>query len=283
MAIDATSVYWTDCGDPTGGYVRKVPKAGGGLVTLATGDRLSGIAVEGTNVYWVASNSTASSGTIMTVPVTGGTPTVVAAQSGAPAHIAVDASYVYWGELMLGNVMRAPLGGGTPTAVAATSSGIFQIALGDTAVFWLAGMGLMTAPKAGGVAVALTPPFPPIPTDGLAVNATTVYINAGNRSGAPGILEVPIQGASFDAGSLFPGIGGGPIAIDAKRAYWADMSGSVYGASLAGGAAILLATGQNNVDAIAVDDVAVYWLDNGNATPGGGSVMKLALSAVAWP
>ena len=29
MAIDATSVYWTTCGDPTGGAVMKVPKVGG--------------------------------------------------------------------------------------------------------------------------------------------------------------------------------------------------------------------------------------------------------------
>ena len=41
-----------------------------------------------------------------------------------------------------------------------------------------------------------------------------------------------------------------------------------------------LATGQDNVAAIAVDDSAVYWLVNGNGTPGG--VMELPLSAVAW-
>lgn len=36
MAIDATSVYWTTCGDPTGGAVLRVPKAGGPVETLAT-------------------------------------------------------------------------------------------------------------------------------------------------------------------------------------------------------------------------------------------------------
>jgi hypothetical protein len=59
------------------------------------------------------------------------------------------------------------------------------------------------------------------------------------------------------------------------------MSGSVYAARLAGGAAALLATGQDNVVAIAVDESSVYWLVNGNGSPGG--VMALALSAVDWP
>lgn len=65
MAIDATSVYWTDCGDPNGGTVQKVSKTGGAIVTLASGDILSGITVEGGNVYWVA--RTGSGGAIKTV------------------------------------------------------------------------------------------------------------------------------------------------------------------------------------------------------------------------
>jgi hypothetical protein len=71
MAIDATSVYWTHRGDPTGGYVLSVPKAGGEVVTLAAGDRLSGIAVDSTRGYWVAGTSDASSGAVMTLPVGG--------------------------------------------------------------------------------------------------------------------------------------------------------------------------------------------------------------------
>ncbi len=59
------------------------------------------------------------------------------------------------------------------------------------------------------------------------------------------------------------------------------MSGSIYAAPLTGGAPILLAIGQSNVDAIAVDETTVYWLVNGNGSPGG--VMDLALSAVDWP
>ncbi len=281
MAIDEANVYWTDCGDPSAGQVQKVPKAGGPVVPLASGNRLSGIAVDGANVYWVAGTADASSGAIMTVPIAGGTPTVVAPESGAPAHIAVDASYVYWGELNQGAVMRAPLGGGMPMTVA-SAVGPFQIALGDTAVFWMEPQGLMTAPKAGGMALALTRPSPTLPTDGLAVNATTVYFTGGPPDGQPGVSEVPVGGGPTAIVSEDPSLpGGGPIALDQARVYWADMSGSVYAAPLAGGPPILLATGQDNVDAIAVDDAAVYWLVNGNGSPGG--VMELALSAIGLP
>ena len=277
MAIDATSVYWTDCGDPTGGTVQKVPKTGGAIVTLASGDVLSGITVEGSNVYWVARTAD-ESGAIKTVPVAGGTPMVVAAQSGAPSHIVADASYVYWGELNGGGVMKAPLGGGAVTMVAPATLA-FQIALGDTAVFWMDAPGLMTAPKTGGAPMSLAPAFgPPLPTGGIAVDATTVYFSTG-RPNAAGISDVPIDGGAVSPVASTPASNGsGPVAIDATRVYWADMSGAVYAAPLSGGTATLLAIGQDNVDAIAVDDSAVYWLVNGNGSPGG--VMELPLSAV---
>jgi hypothetical protein len=282
MAIDATTVYWTDCGDPDLGHVQKVSKTGGPVVPLASGNRLSGIAVDSTNVYWVAGTADASSGAIMIVPVAGGTPTVLAPESGAPAHIAVDASFVYWGDIgPNGGVLRAPLAGGSPMTVTSAVAP-FQIALSNTAVLWLGPQGLLTAPKTGGTAVALTRPGPTIPNDGLAANSTTVYFTGG-LPGTPGVSEVPLGGGPVVvvAQSASSSFGGGPIAIDATRAYWADISGSIYAAPLSGGSAILLATGQDNVDAIAVDDDAVYWLVNGNGSPGG--VVKLPLSAIAMP
>ncbi|MGH7437758.1 MAG: hypothetical protein ACRENE_18940, partial [Polyangiaceae bacterium] len=167
MAIDATSVYWTDCGDPTGGYVLKVPKAGGPVVTLASGDRLSGIAVANGSVYWVAGTSDAASGAIMQVPVGGGSPTTHASRPGAPAHIAADSSNVYWTELNGGAVMRVAISGGSPATVASTSMP-WELALGDTEVFWMS-QGVMSAPKTGGTATALTASAPTLPTAGLAV------------------------------------------------------------------------------------------------------------------
>jgi hypothetical protein len=282
MAIDATSVYWTDCGDPTGGYVLTVPKAGGGngIVALATGDRLSGIAVGGSNVYWVASTADASSGAIMTVPVGGGMPARVAPQSGSPSHLAVDSAFAYWSEDLAAQLVKAPLDGGAPTAVA-SAPGAFEFALSDSAVYWLGPQGLMTAPKTGGAAVTLASGFIPLPTDGLAVNGSAVFFTSGPPAGQPGVSEVAVDGgATTLVAPTPPAVGGGPVALDTTRVYWADMSGSVYAAPLTGGTATLLATGQVNVVSIAVDESAVYWLVNGNG--GAGAVMKLPLSAVDW-
>ncbi len=80
LAIDATDVYWMDmCAsglgsiavdathvyfiDPKGNTVRKVPKAGGAAVTIATANDPRGLIIDANYVYW----SNGGDGTIMRV------------------------------------------------------------------------------------------------------------------------------------------------------------------------------------------------------------------------
>lgn len=283
MAIDEANVYWTECGDPSGGYVLSVPKAGGPVVTLATGARLSGIAVGGSTVYWVAADSTSSTGAIMSVPVDGGTPAELAGQSGSPSHLVLDNAYAYWSETFPGDIMRAALDGGGSSLLTSTTSAL-ELALSDTSVYWFDNQGLTSVAKTGGTAVQLAMTGPFLPNNGLAVNETGVYFTSGPPGGSPGVSEVGLDGGAISLVATTTTSGGfgvgGPVALDAARVYWADFSGAVYAAPLTGGTATLLATGQVNVVSIAVDRTAVYWLANGNGAPG--SVMKLPLSALGW-
>jgi len=63
MAVDATSVYWTNNGNPP--TVMKVSLGGGTLITLASGQSdPNSIAVDATSVYWTDSGL----GTVMKTP-----------------------------------------------------------------------------------------------------------------------------------------------------------------------------------------------------------------------
>jgi hypothetical protein len=137
LAVDGTSVYWTDTSGSGTGTVRSVPVAGGVAVTLASG-LISpfGIAVDGSSVYWNDQDlDFKSQGDVMKVPLHGGTSVTLASnQSIDRGAIAVDSQNVYW--VARAAVMKAPIGGGTATVV---WSGVspWGLAIDGTSVYFM--------------------------------------------------------------------------------------------------------------------------------------------------
>ncbi len=109
LALDNTYVYF---GDEVG--VKRVPKEGGTVVTLAPGYDSYELAVDDGYVYWTDWSLIADDA-IRRVPKAGGAvQTIVLGGTLANPHgIAVDGSYVYWTEEESGKVRRVSKKGGT--------------------------------------------------------------------------------------------------------------------------------------------------------------------------
>jgi hypothetical protein len=110
IAVNATNVYWIDVhrlanGDTTSALLT-TPIGGGAVTTVASGFGATGdMAIDSANAYFVASGET-----LLTVPLTGGTPSVFAngvvqqasppgswAENGSPGkQIVVQGTNVYW-------------------------------------------------------------------------------------------------------------------------------------------------------------------------------------------
>ena len=134
IALDANNVYWSaDQGNGASALMR-TPKGGGQTVTMVDGQYLIGaIAVYASKVYW-----TTGTPTIMSVPCTGGSPTLFAAPDGFPSDIAIDGTGVYWTESG-GKVVKAPLAGGTVVTLASDQAYLKRIALDARNVYWITG------------------------------------------------------------------------------------------------------------------------------------------------
>jgi hypothetical protein len=105
IAVDATSVYWTEAGTaPKLGRVMKASKAGGGTpVTIAANQESPhGVALDATHVYWASRGD----GTIHKAPLAGGADTVLAAGQLTPENVVVDAAYVYWTDPKADRIVR---------------------------------------------------------------------------------------------------------------------------------------------------------------------------------
>jgi hypothetical protein len=85
IAADATGVYWST----PAGQVMRAPSVKSSPVTLATGQTVADLAVDGSSVYWSADSS------IVKTPIGGGAITTLASHEEAMA-IAVDDAFVYW-------------------------------------------------------------------------------------------------------------------------------------------------------------------------------------------
>jgi hypothetical protein len=112
LAVDANNVYWVDNGTGANHYqdgtVLQMPLAGGSVTTLASAQHQPyGITVDSSSVYWVnqgtfycpSDGGTCAynnDGSVMSVPIGGGTPTALATAVSIPQAIVVAASGIYW-------------------------------------------------------------------------------------------------------------------------------------------------------------------------------------------
>jgi hypothetical protein len=129
VAVDGTSVYWINVQGGAAGSLNKVPIGGGAVVTLVpqvagaeigAGNLPNTITVDATSVYFLTTGENGNPSQVLSVPVGGGQPTVLASEPGEILAIAIDSTNVYYEP---SNVLKSvPLNGGPP-AVLATVTG----------------------------------------------------------------------------------------------------------------------------------------------------------------
>jgi hypothetical protein len=147
IAVDDTRVY----GSLT---LWSVPLGGGSRTPLQQGGQpveSNAIALYGDSVY-VAAGPLGVSG-VVTLPKTGGMPTVLVEHRAHPGAIAVDATGIYWSEYPYlsqgGGIFRAALDGSGVTQLASDerASGI---AIDADNLYWSNDGAILTVPKSGG-------------------------------------------------------------------------------------------------------------------------------------
>jgi hypothetical protein len=298
LVADSTYLYFTHLMD---GAMR-VPLAGGTPALVAAGMEVGGIA--GANLFgWIGEpGGTPESpiASLVVVPVTGGTPQVLASAISLPRlgwdEIAVDGANVYWisgeevpsadgGRAEDWQVNQVSLDGGVPKTLASGRSSSEFGAVGEIAtdgqnVFWLLDDpdeggpqvgNVMSVPVQGGAAVALAS-RPQRVLAGLAVDAGTIYwAEESNDPCIPSaVVSLPTSGGVPNVlATGRHGVAGHSVTLDDGNVYWAwadpptaiFRSCTVMTVPRAGGEATTLVSGEDGLQDLTAIGNALYWVE----------------------
>jgi hypothetical protein len=154
IATDGTNVYWASWGtfDATGhsnndGTISQGPVTGGTPMVLASNlSAPASIAIDANNVYWTCVGQLGSdnlpapnTGSVMQVPIGGGTVITLASAQPIPLGIAVSGGTVYWTQYALsapGLILSVPAGGGTVVPLVAGLPDPFSITVSGNTLYW---------------------------------------------------------------------------------------------------------------------------------------------------
>ncbi len=251
IAVDADRVYFVGASS-----IFSVAKDGTDLVTLASAVSVSSIVIDATNLYYYSSVS------IDSIPLAGGTPTMLAMPAAAgTGALAVDATDLYW--VGSGTVSKVALTGGTPLVLTTGTVGVNTIALDADYVYFAYSSTVFRTPLAGGSMTTIGSAGTTVAD--IAVDAAAVYYAAGT------IGAFAIDGATNQmlATASLPQ----RIATDADTIYFFDGT-SLSKVPKSGGDVSILAIDSYPMD-LAVDDTHVYWTSRG-ADGVTGAVMRVA-------
>lgn len=298
IATDGTNLYFADA---SGGSIVQVAASGGTATTLATGQSSpGGIAVDGANVYWTNKGTNAvaadggvgaynQNGSVVQVPVGGGTAVTLATNQDFPVGIAVMGAVVYWVNNGDGTVMSVPVGsvdGGSVTTLATGQASPWALAASAVtqSIYWL-DRGTVQNELTDGALVRMTPEPSQLPDAGaitvltaglqdpagIAVTSSSIYwtdlgtLANGYKDGA--VLRISIVGGTTTAVAVNQE-GPSGVAVDNRNVYWTNyITGTVSSAPLAGGSYALLASSQSLPSTTPYTIVAVpprvFWVNQG--------------------
>ncbi len=115
IAIDDTHMYWTEY--TTSGNVYRARKDGTDVQPVATAQKWPYIlALYEDKVYWT--NQSNNGGAVMVASKAGGNASILASDNSNPRGITVDGSGVYWTSFSSDRIHFVPLTGGTPLVLA---------------------------------------------------------------------------------------------------------------------------------------------------------------------
>ncbi|HTQ46682.1 MAG TPA: hypothetical protein VMI75_28205 [Polyangiaceae bacterium] len=154
IATDGTNVYWADWGtfDSTGASnndatVWQGSVNGGTPIMLASNQMAPAVVVvDSKNVYWTNLGKlgaslfpATNSGSVVQVPIGGGTVVTVAASEPIPISLVVSGGQIYWtryGLSVPGEIVMAPVGGGAITPLVGGLNDPFSLAMSGSTLYW---------------------------------------------------------------------------------------------------------------------------------------------------